>query len=714
MSGKMQREPMLDMFIFETNQLVEQLEQAVLSSEKAEHFDQSINEIFRIMHTIKGNSAMMLFNNISELAHSMEDMFDYLRQTKPQGVDYGRITDIVLEGIDFIKNEMAKIDGGLPSDGNSEELIQKVKQYLGVLKGQVPGQAGQESAKPVKIKKTRYYISSDISKIKSKKHSYEAVLYFEEGCGMEDVRAFTVIHTLKEKVSELKHIPEEIMADKSSIEAIKACGLRLSFKTGLSVEEAEAHLKNTPFLKELHIEEVEEQAPDGQPAEKKKPQILLDESEEAAAQQAAARPETPVPTEQNKDSGKPDKQAAAAKTEARNTAAAFTGGTGSSAGDIISVNVNKLDKLMDLVGELVISEAMVTRNPEILGLQLDSFHKASRQLRKITAELQDTVMSVRMVSLSATFQKMNRLIRDMSKKIGKEVQLELIGQETEVDKSIIEHIGDPLMHLIRNSVDHGIETAEERMAAGKDKAGKITLEAKNAGGDVWIIVRDDGRGLNKEKILRKAIDNGLTRKTEAELTDREIYSFIFLPGFSTREQVTEFSGRGVGMDVVQKNIEKVRGTIHVDSKPGAGTTISIKIPLTLSIIDGMTIRVGDSRYTIPITSIKESLRLKEEEIIEDLDGNEVVMIRGEGYPVIRLHDLYKVDSKVDTLQQGIIIMAESEGHIVCLFADELVGEQQVVVKALPKYIKKVKGIAGCTILGDGGISLILDIGELIR
>ena len=704
---------MLDMFIFETNQLVEQLEQTVLSSEKAEHFDQSINEIFRIMHTIKGNSAMMLFNNISELAHSLEDMFDYLRQTKPQGVDYGRITDIVLEGIDFIKNEMAKIDGGLPSDGNSEELIQKVKQYLGVLKGQVPERAGQD-AKSVKIRKTRYYISSDISKIKSKKNSYEAVLYFEEGCGMEDVRAFTVIHTLKEKVSELKHIPEEIMTDKSSIEAIRTGGLRLSFKTGWSAEDAEAHLKSTPFLKELHIEEVAEQVPDKQPAEKKKPRILLDESEEAAAQQPEAKPETPTAPEQNKESSKPDKQAAAAKPEARNTAAAFTGGTGSSAGDIISVNVNKLDKLMDLIGELVISEAMVTRNPEILGLQLDSFHKASRQLRKITAELQDTVMSVRMVSLSATFQKMNRLIRDMSKKIGKEVQLELIGQETEVDKSIIEHIGDPLMHLIRNSVDHGIETVEERIATGKDKAGKITLEAKNAGGDVWIIVRDDGRGLNKEKILRKAIDNGLTRKTEAELTDREIYSFIFLPGFSTKEQVTEFSGRGVGMDVVQKNIEKVRGTIHVDSIPGAGTTISIKIPLTLSIIDGMTIRVGDSRYTIPITSIKESLRLKEEEIIEDLDGNEVIMIRGEGYPVIRLHDLYRVDTEVDKLQQGIIIMAESEGRVVCLFADELVGEQQVVVKALPKYIKKVKGIAGCTILGDGGISLILDIGELIR
>jgi two-component system chemotaxis sensor kinase CheA len=380
---------------------------------------------------------------------------------------------------------------------------------------------------------------------------------------------------------------------------------------------------------------------------------------------------------------------------------------------MISVNVIKLDELMDLVGELVKSEAMVTGNPELAGLSLDNFYKAARQLKKITNELQDNIMSIRMVSLGPTFQKMNRLVRDMSRKMGKEVQLEIIGEETEVDKNIIEHLGDPLMHLIRNSMDHGIEVAAEREAKGKERRGKITLEAKNSGGDVWIIVKDDGRGLNKEKILRKALEHGLTKKSENELTDKEIYSFILLPGFSTNDTVTEFSGRGVGMDVVQQNIDNIRGSIYIDSILDLGTTISIKIPLTLSIIDGMTIKVGGSRYTIPITSIKESLKISNEEVIRDMEGNEAVMLRGQSFPVTRLHKLFKVATEATELSEGIIVMVENDGRTMCLFADELLGEQQVVVKTLPRYIKKVKGIAGCTILGDGGISLIMDIAGLI-
>ena len=249
---------------------------------------------------------------------------------------------------------------------------------------------------------------------------------------------------------------------------------------------------------------------------------------------------------------------------------------------LISVDVKKLDMLMDLVGELVISEAMVTKNSEISKLQIDSFNKAARQHRKRLSDLQDVVMSIRMVSLAPTLTKMNRIVRDMCKKLNKEAELEIIGQDTEVDKNIIEHIGDPLMHIIRNSMDHGIETPEERVDNGKSPKGKLTIEAKNTGGEVWIIIKDDGKGLNKDKILKKAKDHGLVKSKENDLTDKEIYSMIFLPGFSTNENVTEFSGRGVGMDVVTKEIEKIRGTVTVDSIEGKETTTSIKIPLTLS------------------------------------------------------------------------------------------------------------------------------------
>jgi len=321
-----------------------------------------------------------------------------------------------------------------------------------------------------------------------------------------------------------------------------------------------------------------------------------------------------------------------------------------------------------------------------------------------------------MVPLSVTFNKMHRIVRDMCKRLDKDVHLEIIGEETEVDKNIIEHISDPLMHLVRNSIDHGIEQPQERLALGKPRTGTITLEAINTGSDVQIIVRDDGKGLNKEQILKKARENNLLFKNEEDMSDKEIFNLILLPGFSTKENVTEFSGRGVGMDVVRKNIEKVGGTLFVDSTEGRGTVITLKIPLTLAIIDGMNIKVGRSRYTIPINSIKESFRPKEGDIITDPDGNEMIMVRGQCYLIRRLHKLFMVQTDITKFTDGIILMLDQDEKTVCVFADELLGQQQVVVKALPQYIRnfnKVRGLAGCTLLGDGSISLILDIAGIL-
>jgi two-component system chemotaxis sensor kinase CheA len=384
---------------------------------------------------------------------------------------------------------------------------------------------------------------------------------------------------------------------------------------------------------------------------------------------------------------------------------------------IISVSVAKLDKLMDLVGEMVIAEAMVIQNPDLQGLILNNFQKASRQLSKITSEIQDVVMSIRMVPLSATFHKMHRIVRDMNKKLGKDVKLEIIGEDTEVDKNIIEHISDPLMHLVRNALDHGIESAQEREQKGKPGSGTITLEAKNAGSDVLVIVKDDGKGLDKARILKKARENNLLYKNEEDMADREIYNMILLPGFSTKEKVTEFSGRGVGMDVVTKNIETVGGALLVDSVIDKGTLITLKIPLTLAIIDGMTIKVGNSYYTIPTVAIKESFRPKEQDLITDPDGNEMIMVRGQCYPILRLHERFKVKTAITGFTDGIIIMVELEDRRICIFADGLIGQQQVVVKSLPEYIqqlRKIKGLGGCTLLGDGSISLILDVTGLIN
>ena len=727
MNGNVKMDPMLQIFVSETFQQIEALEQAVLNIEKSTEICDAINEIFRLMHSIKGSSAMMLFNNISTLAHSIEDLFDYIRKTTDVEYDYPEITDIVLDSVDFIKNEVIKIQNEAEPDGDSSGRSTYIKEYLSLIKNK--SQNAKTSIKEeskTEEENQKYYISSAKSirdenhqsesaeiggsEVESVPNSYQVVIFFEEDCGMENVRAFIVIHELQDIGEVIKHEPEDIEESDMCVDIIREKGFKVWLKSNKEEEKIREQITNTGYIKELSVnitDDVSEQVNEKKP----KRVIVLDEIEESNQVDENRLNEmieeiNNIKEIKNTEILKDDKKVEK-KLQIKEMPLVEKQ-------ESISVNILKLDKLMDLVGELVISEAMVTRNHDLDGLSLENFNKAARQLRKITNDIQDVVTSIRMVPLALTFQKMNRLVRDMSRQLKKEIELEILGETTEVDKNIIEHLSDPLMHIIRNSLDHGIGTPEERIKKGKPPKGKITLEGRNAGGEVWILVRDDGKGLDKNKILAKAKENKLLTKPESELSDKEIFSFIFHPGLSTKEDVSEFSGRGVGMDVVMKNIEKIRGTINVDSTQDQGTVISIKIPLTLAIINGMTVKVGESTYTVPTVSIKESFRIRDDELIIDPDGNEMLFVRGECYPVVRLNQLYKVATDIQKIDEGIIMMIENENKSVCLFADSLIGEQQVVVKALPKYVKKVKGIAGCTLLGDGSISLILDAGELIN
>lgn len=681
-------EPMLEMFIFETTQNLEQLEQIMIDSEKSGTFSgEEINTIFRIMHTIKGSAAMMLVNEVSVLAHSIEDIFFYLREKKPQLVDCSALTDIVLAAADFIQTEIAKLQDGASADGDAQALTQQTRSFLAVMKeANGDGDKPEAPALP-KPQKQQYYIGAEKGREDeaANLHFYRAAVFYLDDCEMENIRAYTLLNLIKDCVEEMHTLPENVLEDEDSVERIRAQGFLMWFTSQKPREEIQQLLDQTIFLRELQLEEFSAAGKCAdwprQPERPRVKEIVLEDAPPIKPVLAPKKPES----------------AAAAHPS------------------MISVNVGKLDVLMDLVGELVIAEAMVTQHPELRGLELDGFYKAARQLKKISSELQDSVMSIRMVPLTATFQKMNRIVRDMSKKLSKQVELVLVGEETEVDKNVIEHISDPLMHLIRNSIDHGVEAPEERAAAGKPPVGKITLEAKNAGNEVLINIIDDGRGLDREKILQRAREHDLVYKSEAELTDREIYAFIFSPGFSTKEKVTEFSGRGVGMDVVMKNINAVGGTVLVGSTPGEGSVITLKIPLTLAIIAGMTVKVGAASYTIPIASIRESFRPEEKNLVIDPEGGEMIMVRGQCYPIARLHSLYRIKNAVETLVEGIIIMAETEGRTIGIFADELVGQQQIVVKPVPLYIKSIAditGVSGCTLLGDGSISLILDTAGL--
>ncbi len=672
---------MLDVFIYETTQNIEQLEAAILTSEKAGCFTpQAVNEIFRVMHTIKGSSAMMMYNNISSLSHAIEDLFYFIREEKPENMDCALLSDLVLECVDFIKLEMEKVKNSDSLDGDPSDLIKNIKEFLTSIKGETQSTDNLKTTQ--KEVDQQYYLSPAQKGKNTEQKCYEAVIYFEDGCEMENIRAFTIVHNLKDIVANCSYFPEDIIENPESVQIIREQGFRITLISDKSVKELYDFFTSIAFIRNLEVTE------------------LLDSRkfEQDCADQETSIREAPIKTAklQAEDLGRVENR--------------------SSHQGIISVDVMKLDKMMDLMGEMVIAEAMVTQNPELQAVKLNSFHKAARQLHKITSEMQDMVMSIRMVPLAATFHKMHRIVRDISRKLNKEVELILIGENTEVDKNIIEHISDPLMHLVRNAVDHGIEDPDERTTAGKQKSGQIILEAKNVGSDVLVCVRDDGKGLNKEKILKRAQDNCLLSKQKNEMTEKEIYNLVFMPGFTTNDNVTEFSGRGVGMDVVVKNLEAVGGSVSIDSNEGSGTIVALKIPLTLAIIDGMNIRVGCSRYTLPTTSIKETFQVKKKDVIKDPNGNEMIMVRGECFPIVRIHEIFTVDTKITDLTKGIVLMIEQDDKSVCLFADELLGQQQVVVKALPSYMKsirKVEGLAGCTLLGDGSISLILNIGGLI-
>ncbi|HEY5524724.1 MAG TPA: Hpt domain-containing protein, partial [Clostridium sp.] len=424
------REPMLDIYLFEATQLMEQLEEISIECEKNKRIGtEAINEIFRIMHTIKSSSAMMMFNHIAVLAHSLEDLFYFIRENKAVTIDFENLFDLVLSGIDFIKGEVSKIENDGEADGSSENLVLKSSNLLLDMKEVNGAIIKTNSVQQKEI--IQDYLSSYESSSNEVKQKYTARIFYEDGCEMENIRAYTVVHNLEDIVSEMYYIPEDIIESEDSVEAIRKNGFLIGFATSVEKEKIEEELNGIIFLRDLELLQVEEYPPELN-ALKEKKVILLEESTE----------QVDLPKEEIQHMIKSVKQQS-----------------------IISVNISKMDMLLDLVGELVISEAMVTKNPDLQGFQLDNFNKASRQLRKLTNELQDIVMSIRMVPVSMTFHKMNRIVRDKSKNLNKEVALEIIGEETEVDKNIIDHISDPLMHLVRNSLDHGLEEKEERIAS---------------------------------------------------------------------------------------------------------------------------------------------------------------------------------------------------------------------------------------------------------
>ncbi len=680
----------LDMYLYETNTLLEQLDGILLAAEEADTFSEdSVNEIFRIMHTIKGSSAMMEFSSLMTVAHRIEDLFFLVRekgmevvpeQTRPD------LFDMLFQAVDFFRGEIEKVENDEPLSQSIDHIVNKINSLIDKIQGNPTAEA-PAAAESAPAEEAAAHAVGAVNQ----DYLFGIHVYFDEGSGMENLRAFMLINSVKDYCSDFITYPDNVETDPSTSDIIADQGFLVWFRTAEERDNAIHAMNGAGSVREY------------QPVDAAKPAPAPEAPPAAPAAKAAAP--APAPEAPKAD--------AAPAPAAKPAAAAPAAGQQHAKESLISVNLSKLDQLMAVVSEIVITESMVTSSPDLKGLRLDNFTKSARDLRKLTDDLQDVSMSLRMVPVSGTFQKMNRIVRDMSKKLGKRAKLTLIGEDTEVDKTIVDSIGDPIMHIVRNSMDHGLEENEaDRIAAGKDPVGEVILSARHTGSEVIIEIKDDGQGVDTQAVLNKAIRQGLAAP-EHDYSQKEILNFLMMPGFSTNTEVTEYSGRGVGMDVVKKNVADVGGTVSITSEWGKGMTTTLKIPLTMAIMDGMEVSVGDSMFTIPINSIHSSLKVTAQDVIHDPAQGEMVKIRDNFYPIVRAKELFCMEQGCDNIEDGILMWVESGDHSYCLFVDELIGEHQIVVKPLPNYVNgfgvKNFGITGCSILGDGSISIILDV-----
>ena len=685
----------LDTYLYEENNLLDQLDEMLVADEKNGDFStDDVNEIFRIMHTIKGSSAMMEFNSISTIAHRIEDVFFYIRDKGIETLDpehKKELFNLMFRSEDYLRSEIEKVEQGVPLSTDIDAFSNEINSFLKKISGAAPAQPEASQAAPAASGAAAPApAASGAAAPASLPDDKDAACFFhvflEEGVGMENLRAYMIVNAVKECDVNFRFYPSDMETDQDTSQTIAENGFFLAFDSSEDASKAEGILKTQNHIRSYELVNVPKAAPPAKAEEKKA---------------SVSKPTAPAPASTDTAAGKAAPMLSHAPVKQ----------------NLISVNLMKLDSLMDIVGEIVITESMVTSSPELNLLprdNRDNFMKSARQLRKLTNDLQDIAMSLRMVPISGVFQKMNRIVRDMKQSLGKDVRLTIVGEDTEVDKTIVDNIQDPIMHIVRNSMDHGIEeTAQERIAAGKDPQGEIVLSASHTSSEVVISVKDDGYGMDPQKILEKARSKNMLTKPDSEYSQKEILGLIMLPGFSTNTEVTEYSGRGVGMDVVKKNVESLGGIVSVSSTYGEGTTISMKIPLTLAIVDGMKVTVGDSIFTIPIANIRQSFKVKADQVIKDEYGNEMVERVDHFYPIVRLHSFYHLPTEVTQMEDGILLWVEANDRSYCLFVDDLIGEQQVVVKPLPAFLSefnlKDHGITGCTIMGDGNISIILDI-----
>lgn len=640
---------MFDVFAFETNGFLEQLETILMQAESQDgDILVAVPEIFRIMHTIKSSSAMMGLENVSKLAHRMEDLFFYIRENQPTWIDKVKLTDIVLLGVDYIKRNMDP-DG----QGESPEaVVNEISHYLNLLEN------GEQQV--VDVKETTYLR-----------------VHFQPNCAMLALRAYEIITRVKKIQDGILVTPAE--DDPQAEEVLASDGLLLMLPAIEKQSEILEKISASPFVVSVDT--------DAQP-------ILTQEAVESD------------PIESPPSVHKPDVSTPLVRPPRRDTTAVRSDG-----GGYMGVEVKKLDELINLSGEIIIASmgaahAFDSRDD-------DAVREALASLHRLILDMQDHTLALRMISLRDTFHKLNRSVRDATSKVDKKVAFTMSGEDTAVDRGVIDHVFSPLMHILRNAIDHGIELPEERIAAGKPETGSVHLSAAVENGQAVLAVTDDGRGIDQESVLMKAYASGLVTESQAEkMTAEEVNALIFLPGFSTKEQVSELSGRGVGMDVVNESVRKLSGKVLITSAKGQGTRMEIRLPLTMAILEALLIHAGDEEVcALPISAVIEAFKPSEGSI-RPANGRDVVLHRDVCYPIIRLSDMLGIPSA--PYREGMMLLLDAEGETYALFICDALQQQSVVVKPIPALLKGIRGVYGCTILGNGHVCLILDPVDLFH
>jgi two-component system, chemotaxis family, sensor kinase CheA len=664
MAGALDNEmkELLESFLIETQEILDTLDQDLMELEsQAENFDM-LNSVFRSFHTIKGTSSFMGFEQITEITHHAEDILNKLRKAELKV--NSEIVDALLEVYDWLKMLLKRAQSGDTEPVDYTKTMEKLTRISNV---------GTTAASPAAAPTV---VAPYVVPVQASGASGDMV--------------------------------DSLLADPSF------------GKTGDYFTDDELGLIQAAFDEINRNMNAAPEAPAGQSAEAPTVALPVQASSTpvVASTEQAKQAQTTAPT------AKPAAAAIAAAKKPLPSAEDITGekakGAVAATETTIRVDVNRLETLMDLSGELVLGRNRLAQVTQEL-MQKYENHDFLRELQEtsstidfITTELQSAIMKTRMVPISKIFQKAPRIVRDLSKEFGKDIELVLRGEETELDRGIIEELNDPLVHMIRNSCDHGIERPALREKTGKNMKGTLTLDAQHEGNHIVVSIIDDGAGMSSEVLKSKAIEKGLITPEQAQvMTDRDAYSLIFLPGFSTAEKVTSVSGRGVGMDVVRTNIQKLKGIIEVDSKLGQGTTLTIKLPLTLAIIQGLLVRVQSEIYALPLSAVVEVVNSDLSQIYS-VNQNEVIRIRNQVFPLIRMDKILRTPNKEDTLENRYVVVVGVADKRLGLVVDELLGQKEIVIKSLGEYLGHIKGMSGSTILGDGRVIMILDIEELIQ